>query len=97
MGPRFYTNMVGQASRTVAAGIFIVGLLLIGFGVIIYALPKIFAILAAGVFSIAGLGCIATAVRIVLAGRKLEKMTPPDESEAYRVNVRIHGEEDNDA
>ncbi len=90
---RFYTNMIGQASRTVAAGIFIVGLMLIGFAVIILALPEVFAFLAAAVFAIAGVACGITAVKILLAQRRLEKMTPPDDSDAYRVNVRLHEED----
>ena len=40
---RFYTSILSQASRSVASGIMIVGLLLIGFGVVIIALPALFA------------------------------------------------------
>ena len=47
---RFYTNILSQASRTMASGIMVVGLLLIGFGVVIIALPELFAYLAATVF-----------------------------------------------
>ena len=92
MSFRFYANAISQASRTVAAGIFIVGLLLIGFGVIIIALPEIFAFLAAAVFFIAGLGCGITAIRIFLAQRKLDKINF-DDSQSYRKNVQIHTEE----
>ena len=63
-----------------------------GFGLIIIALPEVFALLAAAVFFIAGLGCAVTAVKIFLAQRKLDKITsddPPD----YRENVHIHIEE----
>ena len=92
MSFRFYTNMISQASRTVAAGIFILGLLLIGFALLIYALPKFFATLAAIVFFVAGLGCAITAVRVFLAQRKLDKFSS-DDSDAYRKNVQIHIEE----
>ena len=93
MSFRFYTNTVSQASRAFAAGTFITGLLLMGFGTIILALPEIFAFLAAAVFFIAGLGCAITAVKIFLAQKKLEKMAS-DDSQEYRKNVRIHhGEE----
>ena len=95
MSFRFWTNAVCQASRRIAAGIFIVGLLLIGFGVIILALPEIFAFLAAAVFFIAGVGCGITAVKIFLAQRELDKTTC-DDSEDYRVNVQIHTEEHHD-
>ncbi len=90
---RYYTNMVSQASRTAAAGIFSVGLLLIGFGFLIYLLPKFFATLAAIVFVAAGSACSATALKIFLAQRKLDKFTS-DGSGAYRKNVRIHIEDD---
>jgi hypothetical protein len=92
MSFRFYTNAISQASKSLAAGIFIVGLLLIGFAVIIAALPEIFAYLAAAVFFVAGIGSCVTAVKIFLAQKKLDKMTSEDPSD-YRENVRIHTEE----
>ncbi len=93
MSFRFYTNVISQATRTIAAGIFIVGMVLIGFGFMIYLLPKFFATLAAVVFFIAGLGCGITAVKIFLAQRKLDKMNSDDGITGYRRNVRIHTEE----
>ena len=92
MSFRFYTNLISQASRSFASGVFIVGLVLIGFGVVILALPEIFAFLAAAVFFVVGLGCSATAVKIYLAQRRLNKMMQ-DDSTAYRKNVQIHTEE----
>jgi hypothetical protein len=92
MSFRFYTNMISQASRSIAAGIFIVGLLLIGFGVVILALPEIFALLAAAVFFIAGIGCGITAVKIYLAQREFDKINR-DESQSYRQNVQIRTDE----
>jgi len=92
MSFRFYTNAISKASRNIAAAIFITGLLLIGFGVIIWALPEIFAFLAAAVFFIAGIGCAITAVKIFLTQRKMDK-TNRDDSETYRKNVQIHIEE----
>ena len=96
MNFRFYTNAISQASKNFATGIFITGLLLIGFGVVIITLPELFAILAAGVFFIAGLGCAATAVKIFWAQRKIDKFCSND-SDAYRKNVQIHIEDDYDA
>ncbi|MDD5326891.1 MAG: hypothetical protein PHY02_03640 [Phycisphaerae bacterium] len=89
MNFRFYTNAVSQASKGIAKGIFTVGLLLVGFGVLILALPALFAMLAAAVFFIFGAGCVGTAVKIFLAQRRLDKMTS-DDSTNYRENVRIH-------
>jgi hypothetical protein len=86
---RFYTNVLSQASRTMASGILVVGLLLIGFGVIIVALPELFAYLAATVFFIAGLGCALTAVKILWASRRIDRLHAED-LDVYRKNVRIH-------
>ena len=92
MSFRFYTNAISQASKSLAAGIFVVGLLLIGFAVIIAALPEIFAYLAAAVFFVAGIGSCITAVKIFLAQRKLDKITS-DDPPGHRENVHIHIEE----
>ncbi len=92
MSFRFYTNVISQASRTIAAGIFIVGLVLIGFGFMIYLLPRFFATLAAVVFFVTGAGCGITAVKIFLAQRKLDRLNSED-SQRYRKNVQIHTEE----
>ena len=92
MSLRFYSNVISQTSKRIATGIFVVGLLLIGFGVIILALPEIFAFIAAGVFFIAGLGCASTAVKIFLTQRHLDKINS-DDSQPYRKNVQIHIEE----
>jgi hypothetical protein len=90
---RYYTNAISQASRSIATVIFIVGLLLVGFGVVILALPEIFAFLAAAVFFIAGIGCAITAIKIFLAQRQLDKLNQ-DDSQGYRRNVRIHTDEE---
>lgn len=92
MSFRFYSNAVSKASRTVAAGTFITGLVLIGFGTIIVALPKIFAYLFGGVFVFAGIGCTITAFKILLAQRRFNNMVS-DDSQEHRENVRIHGDE----
>jgi len=92
---RYYTNAISRASRNVAAGIFIVGMVLIGFGFMIYLLPKFFATLAALVFFIAGVGCGITAVKIFWALRKIDQ-AGSNLPEGYRENVQIHIEEHHD-
>ncbi|UCG59255.1 MAG: hypothetical protein JSU70_07035 [Phycisphaerales bacterium] len=92
---RYYTNAVSQASRRIAAGIFIVGLLLVGFGTIIAALPEIFAYLAAAVFFAVGVGSCITAVKIFLAQKRLDQ-ADSNGPRAYRTNVRIRTEEYSD-
>ncbi len=91
MSFRFYTNTISQASRNFAAGLFITGLLLIGFGFLVYILRDLFAVLAAIVFFVAGIGCGITALKIFFFQRRIDK-TAPDESQGYRENVQIHVE-----
>jgi len=86
---RVYSNAVSQATRGIATGIFIVGLLLVGFGVLILAVPQIFVLLAAGIFFVAGAGCTLTAIKIYFAQRAMDRGTPSN-STVYRSNVRIH-------
>jgi len=90
MSFRFYSNTISQASRNFASGIFVVGLMLIGFAFLIYILRDLFAILFAAVFCLAGVGCGITAFKIFLMQRRIDKT---DTSEPYRDNVRIHIEE----
>jgi len=87
---RFYANILSQASRSVASGIMVVGLLLVGFGVVIVALPKVVGYLVAMVFFLAGVGCAATAFKIYWAQRRIDRFTADDDLDVYRKNVRIH-------
>ena len=89
---RSYTNAVARASRRAAAGIFVTGLLLIGFGFLVYVLRDLFAIVATVVFFAAGIGCAITAVKILWAQRSFRKMGGSD-TEGYRKNVQIHMDE----
>ena len=88
----FYKNALSQATRGVATMIFVTGLVLIGFGFLIYLLPRFFATLAAIVFFVVGIVLCSTAVKIFLAQRKSDE-TDLDNSEPYRKNVRIRIEE----
>ncbi len=88
----FYTNAISQASKGIAKGILTTGIALVGFGILILALPAFFAMLAALVFFIVGAGCVGTAVKIFLAQRHINKISS-DDSAGYRENVRIHIED----
>lgn len=94
MSFRFYTNLISRASRNFAAGIFVVGMLLIGFGFLIWVLRELFAILFAILFCAVGVGCLIVAVKVFLTQRRFDKMSRGD-SEGYRENVHIHIEEHN--
>jgi hypothetical protein len=92
MSFNFYTNIISKASRQVASVIFIIGMLLIGFGFLIYLLPRLFATLAALFFFLAGTACALTGIRIFAAQHKMDKLSK-NGGDAYRQNVRIHVEE----
>jgi hypothetical protein len=83
---RYYTNVVSQASRAAASGILVIGMLLIGFGVLIAALPELFAYLAAAFFFIAGVGCGLTAMKILWAQRQMNRA---EGAGTMRHNVRV--------
>lgn len=85
---RYYSNALSRASRSIAAGVFITGMLLMGFGFLIYLLPRWFAYFVAGVFFVVGLGCIVTAIKMFITAQKLDDMEQ-DDATAYRRNVRI--------
>ena len=92
MSFQFYSNVISQASRRIASGIFTTGLLLIGFGLLIYVYPKFFATLAAMIFFVAGLGTCITALKIFAAQHRMNKNIN-NESAEYRENVRIRIED----
>ncbi len=89
---RYYTNIVSQATRNLARGTLMTGLSLIGFGLLIVLLPAVFIFIAAGLFFLAGAGAVATAFKMFLSQRKIDRLNR-DDSRAYRENVRIHIEE----
>ena len=84
---RYCTNAIADMSKSFAKGLFIVGLLLMGFGVLVYALKEIFAAIAAAIFLLAGAGCCYNAIKVFFAGRAHRG---PDDSTKGRENVRIH-------
>jgi uncharacterized membrane protein len=92
MSFQFYSNVISQASRRIAGGIFATGLMLIGFGLLIYLYPKFFATLAAMVFFAVGLGTCITALKIFAAQHRMNKNIN-NESTEYRENVRIRIED----
>ena len=83
--------MISQASRSFARWLFVTGLLLVGFGLLVYWLRDVFAIIAAGIFIFAGFGSAVTAVKIYFSQRRLDKMAGPGDE--HRENVRIRFEE----
>ncbi len=89
---RFYSSIISQASRRLAAGMLLTGLGLIGFGLLIYLLPRLFATLAALVFFAVGAVVCITAIKIFMAQRRIDKVVN-NEPDEYRENVTIRIED----
>ncbi len=75
-----------QTAGNLAKGSLMTGLLLIGFGMLVFILRDLFALLAAVVFFIAGFSAIGYAVRMFIVSYRLRKTENPP----YRDNVEIH-------
>ena len=86
----FQGNPFQQATRGLAKGSLVMGLLLIGFGMLVFVLRDLFAILAAGLFFLAGFSAIGYAIRLFIAQHKMK-----DDQGGYRKNVEIHYHDDN--
>jgi hypothetical protein len=89
MAFRFYSQTLSTASRTMAAGILSLGIMLVGLGVLIAAFPRAFAYIVAGLLILAGLGCAITAVRIFMAYKQMAKpASAQDEMRSDNIRVR---------
>ena len=86
---RFYSDQLSQATRGVAAWIFMAGLFLVGFGLLVILLQDVFVVIAAGLFFLFGFWVMVYAARLYLAARRMGKSIPDEQAEAYRENVNI--------
>ena len=80
-----------QTAKTLAKTGLITGLLLIGFGMLVFILRDLFALLAAAVFFVAGFSAIGYAVRMFIVFWRLKKT---QEHQPYRDNVEIRIDRD---
>ncbi len=85
----FMQDDISRATKGIAKGSFFFGLLLIGFGMLVFVLRDIFAIIAAGIFFLAGFSAIGYGCKLFWAARKFNR-TPGSSENAYRKNVQIH-------
>lgn len=81
----FQGDPVRQATQGIAKGALVLGLLLIGFGLLLIVLKEIFIFIAAGIFFLAGFSAISYAVKLFIVQHKMKNNTG-----AYRQNVEIH-------
>ncbi|MCX5633647.1 MAG: hypothetical protein NTW93_08250 [Phycisphaerae bacterium] len=86
----FYSNSFNQFSKGYAKGLFVVGLLLIGFGTLVWILKEVLAVIAAAIFIVVGFVCCFNAIRIFIGTIKTNK------DNDGRNNVKIRIEQDAD-
>ena len=85
---RSQSNPLTRATASVAGMVFIAGLMLIGFAFLVFVLKDFFALLAAMLFIMAGIGTIGFAIKLFIASRRLGNLSRSHAE--YRENVRIH-------
>lgn len=88
---KFYSNQFNQITKGFSKGLFVIGLLLIGFGTLVWVLKEIFALIAAAIFMLAGAACCTNAIRLYFASRK-SYQNNDDNSAGRSDNVKIHSE-----
>ncbi|HBG26159.1 MAG: hypothetical protein A2Y10_13435 [Planctomycetes bacterium GWF2_41_51] len=82
----FYSNSFSQLSKGFAKGLFIIGLLLIGFGILVWVFKEVLAIIAAAIFMAIGAVCCLNAIKIFFLSWKSGRK--PDDGRSD--NVKIH-------
>ncbi len=90
---RFYSDQLSQATKGVAAWIFMAGLFLVGFGLLVILLQDVFVFIAAGIFFLFGFWVMYYAARLYLAARRMGRGVPDEQPEAYRENVKVRIED----
>lgn len=86
----FQGNPFRQATKGMAKGALITGLILIGLGMLVWVLKEIFAIIAMILFFMAGFSAIGWSIRLFLLQWKMRK-----DNSVYREGVEVHFEDDN--
>ncbi len=81
----YHGDPFSDATKKIATGAFVTGLLLIGFGMLVFILRDLFAFLAAAVFFLAGFSAMGYAIRLYFARHRMKK-----HDDFYRNNVEIH-------
>jgi len=85
----FQGNPFRQATKGMARGALITGLILIGLGMLVWVLKEIFAIIAMIIFFMAGFSAIGWSIRLFILQWKMRK-----DNSAYREGVEVHFEDD---
>jgi predicted membrane protein len=87
----FYSSSFNQLSKGYAKVLFVIGLLLVGFGTLVWILKEVLAVIAAAIFIIVGCVCCFNAVRIFISAAKTNK-----NNNGRSDNIKIRIEQDPD-
>ena len=88
----FYSNSFSGISKTFAKGLFVTGLLVFGFGLLVWIFKEILALIAAVIFMAIGVGCCLKAIRIYYLAWKFGRKDKGDDNSGRSDNVRIRME-----
>jgi hypothetical protein len=87
----FYSNSFSGISKGFAKGLFITGLLIFGFGLLVWIFRQVLAVIAAAIFMAVGVGLCLKAIRIYYIAWKSGRYDGGDDDNSGRSpNVRIH-------
>jgi hypothetical protein len=84
---KLYPNSLNQISKGYAKWLFVIGLLLIGFGTLVWILKEVLAVIAAAIFITVGCICCFHAIRIFITSQS---------NDGRSGNVKIRIEQTND-
>lgn len=83
----FYSSSFSQITKSYAKWLFVAGLFLIGFGILVWIFKEVLALIAAAIFIIVGVVCCFNAIKIFIKSMKSGK---DDDSGDRSDNIKIH-------
>jgi hypothetical protein len=86
----FYSNSFSGISKSFAKGLFVTGLLLFGFGLLVWIFKEVLALIAAAIFMFVGVGCCLKAIRMYYIAWKFDRNNNDDSNGGRSPNVKIH-------
>ncbi|MEN6385639.1 MAG: hypothetical protein ABFD79_10625 [Phycisphaerales bacterium] len=86
----FYSNSFSGISKNFAKGLFVTGLLIFGFGLLVWIFRQVLAVIAAAIFMAVGVGLCLKAIRIYYIEWKSGRHDDDDDNSGRSSNVRIH-------
>ena len=86
---KLYPNSFNQISKTYAKGLFVAGLLLIGFGTLVWILKEVLAVIAAAIFIVVGCVCCFNAIRILISTMETRQTRQNNDGRSGNVKIRI--------